>query len=317
MWDLIEFRHLKYIVAIADTANFTRAAEQLSLAQPSLSKQIRSLEDAIAVQLFRRTQDGVCITAAGQIIADYAREALKLRNDTVQMARAVGQGKVPIFRIGFSCFVNPELLKQLNDTYSTLFPGCAIRLSSGDPTQILRGMEQKSLDGALLPLPIDGDEWVVEKMASTRLVLCMRVDHPFAQRTEVSTSDLAKTLKIFRNPESHPSAHKQLLQKLSEAGVHPEMAHFAATPADIEWMVENGYGLALIEQDTPMDSSLITRPIAGVQWTFDTAFVHRRGADHIALSILVQKLRGAGVLKPPRRPVRSLPPKPTQLELLG
>ena len=66
MSDILEFRHLKYIVAVAEEANFTRAAERLFLAQPSLSKQIKDLEDVIGFPIFVRTRDGARITPAGR-----------------------------------------------------------------------------------------------------------------------------------------------------------------------------------------------------------------------------------------------------------
>jgi DNA-binding MarR family transcriptional regulator len=108
MFDLVEFRHLKYIAAIAETLNFTRAAERLFLAQPSLSKQIKDLEDGIGIQIFVRNHDGVRITAAGQMIVSYAIEAVKSRNEIIQAARAVHCGEIPPLRIGFSCFVQQD-----------------------------------------------------------------------------------------------------------------------------------------------------------------------------------------------------------------
>ncbi|MFZ0662093.1 MAG: LysR family transcriptional regulator [Acidobacteriaceae bacterium] len=101
MFDLVEFRHLKYIAAIAETANFTRAAERLFLAQPSLSKQIKDLEDGIGIQIFVRHHDGVRITAAGQMVVSYAIEAVKTRNEIILAARAVHTGEIPALRIGF------------------------------------------------------------------------------------------------------------------------------------------------------------------------------------------------------------------------
>src|ERR1035441_4691662 len=71
MSDLVEFRHLKYVVAIAEAANITRAAKRLFLAQPSLSKQIKYLEDEIGFPIFIRTREGVSITAPGQMIIAY------------------------------------------------------------------------------------------------------------------------------------------------------------------------------------------------------------------------------------------------------
>ena len=84
MSDSLEFRLLKYIVAVAETSNFTRAAERLFLAQPSLSKQIRDLEEELKFPLFDRSRDGVKITAAGEMVLAYARETLSAREDSSQ-----------------------------------------------------------------------------------------------------------------------------------------------------------------------------------------------------------------------------------------
>lgn len=73
MSDLIEFRHLKYIVAVAESANFTRAAERLFLAQPSLSKQIKDLEEKIGFLIFHRTREGVRVTPAAVLPARRSR----------------------------------------------------------------------------------------------------------------------------------------------------------------------------------------------------------------------------------------------------
>lgn len=240
MSDLVEFRQLKYIAAIAETANFTRAAEQLFVAQPSLSKQIKELEEGIAIRIFLRNRDGVYVTPAGQMIASYAREAIRMRNEIIKAARAVHPGDVPALRIGFSCFVSPEILKSFSDAYANLFPDCPMQVSGGDPSQILRRMEEGNLDGALLPLPISGDKWFVEPVASAPLVVCLRSDDPLAQPTEIQPSELAKKLNIFRDPETHPSAHSRLMEVLAEIGIKPKVSNLAATPTDIQWMVKSG-----------------------------------------------------------------------------
>ena len=301
MFDLVEFRHLKYIVAIAETQNFTRAAERLFLAQPSLSKQIKELEDGIGIQIFVRHHGGVHITPAGQMIVAYAIEAIKTRNEIIQAARAVHGGTIPALRIGFSCFVQQDDLRSLSDAYASLFPGCHMQFSGGDPAQILRRMEENNLDAAILPLPISGVNWVVEQLASASLVVCMRADDPLAQQTEVQPSELAKRLKIFRNPEAHPEAHARLMEMLAEIGIEPDISCLATTPSDIQWMVQSGSGLALIDQKTPVDPSLTTRPIANVHWTADTAFVHPVQAEHPALPMLIRHFRKMNGCKPAKR----------------
>src|ERR1700760_2366779 len=106
MSDSLEFRLLKYIVAVAETSNFTRAAERLFLAQPSLSKQIRDLEEELKFLIFERSRDGVRITPAGEMVLAWARETLQAREELVGMARAVHLGEVPPLRLGFSSFVS-------------------------------------------------------------------------------------------------------------------------------------------------------------------------------------------------------------------
>jgi DNA-binding transcriptional LysR family regulator len=304
MSDLVEFRHLKYIVAVAETANFTRAAERLFLAQPSLSKQIKDFEDELGFPIFVRNRDGVRITTAGQMIVTYAQEALAARKEIVTMARAVYKGEVAPLRLGFSPF-------------ASLFPDCPSHLSGGNPSQMLQRLQQESLDGALLPMPIDGPDWVIHQVARDPLVVCMRTDDALARAAEVSVSELSTKLRIFRDPEIHPTAHDKLVEMLLEVGIEPEASCLAATPADIQWMVRAGYGVALVDQKTILDAGITTRPIAGVRWTADTAFVHHKRANHLALPFLIRFLQRATTIVPAKK---ATPPKQEttlQLNLLA
>jgi DNA-binding transcriptional LysR family regulator len=315
--DLVEFRHLKYIVAVAETANFTRAAERLFLAQPSLSKQIKDLEDEIGFPIFVRNRDGVRITPAGRMILTYAQEALSARGEIITMARAVHNGEVTPLRLGFSPFVNAELLEFFREGYAGLFPDCPIHLSGGNFLYMLQRLEQANLHGALLPMPIDGPDWVIQQLARDPLVVCMRTDDALARAPEVSISSLSAKLKIFRDPEIHPTAHDRLVEMLTEVGIDPEASCLAATPADIQWMVRAGYGVALVDQRAILDSGLTTRPIAGVNWTADTAFVYHKKADHLALPFLVRFLERAGANTPTKRAIPRRQEGTLQLNLLA
>jgi DNA-binding transcriptional LysR family regulator len=291
MSDLLEFRHLKYIVAVAEEANFTRAAERLFLAQPSLSKQIKDLEDVIGFPIFVRSRDGARITPGGQMMIHYAQEALLARTQMVATARAVHKGELPALRLGFSSFINPNLLEYFRDSYSRLFPDCRIHLSGGDPANILQRLKQGTLDGAFLPMPVDGADWAVLEVSRDPYVVCMRADDPLTGETEIHIADLAHRLKIFRDPETHASAHQRLTAILMAAGINPEVSCSAATPADIQWMIRAGYGLALVDRTATLDSGLTTRPIAGIEWTSDTAFVHHKKAEHLALPFAIRFLQ--------------------------
>lgn len=101
MSDSLTFRLLRYIKASAETLNFTRAAEQVFVAQSSLSHQIGRLEDNIDVLIFDRLQNGLKLTAAGRIVVAYAQNALRDWDQILAMAQAVQRNEVPPLRLGF------------------------------------------------------------------------------------------------------------------------------------------------------------------------------------------------------------------------
>jgi DNA-binding transcriptional LysR family regulator len=224
---------------------------------------------------------------------------------------------VPPFRLGFSSFINPNLLQLFRGAYASLFPDCSIHLSGGDPSHLLDRLEQGALDGALLPMPIDGPAWVVQQVLHDPLVVCMQKDDPLARDLQVSLSDVAARLKVFRDPAVHPSAHNKLMEMLMKEGIAPEIACTASTPADIQLMVLAGYGVALIDQRTLLDPGLTTRPIAGIHWAVDTAFVHHNNTDHLALPLVIQFARQMRKNTSGKKPPLKDQVRPIQLELLA
>ena len=169
---------------------------------------------------------------------------------------------------------------------------------------------------SLLPMPVTGDDFVVLQIGSKPLVVCMRTDDPLAQLTEIRPAEMADRLTVFRDPESHPSAHKRLLEMLAECGVRPVVSCAAATPSDVQWMVQKSFGLALIDGQMKLEPSLTTRAVAGVAWTADTAFAHHCGAEHLALPLLARHLRKASNPRFRRSERRGKALEPVQLELL-
>ncbi len=299
MSDLIEFRHLKYIVALAETGNFTRAAERLFVAQPSLSRQIKDIEEEIGTPIFERTRDGVLPTPIGQMLIDYAVATLYGRTQIVKIAREIYLGNIPPLRMGFSSFVNSRYLQSFRTGYSKLFPKCGLQLSGGDTVHVLQRIERGDLDCGMLTLPITGPNWTVQHFASSPLVACMKVDDPLVKTSEVTIRDLEERLTIFRDPDGHPSAHTRLMQMFSDAGISLHISSSAATPHDIQLLVRDGYGIALVREDLLLESDITTRRISGVEWRTDTAFVHSINAKHPALPLV-----GRSLLNKPTIPKR-------------
>lgn len=317
MSDSVDFRHLEYLVAIHEGKNFTKAAERVYRSQPAVSQQIRALEDGVGFPIFvRGGRDGVSPTPAGELILNWARNVLAERRAIFIMARAIHDGDVPPLKLGFSPFVNPFLLQVFRAVYGELFPGCDIQLSSGDTTHTLQRLNHGGLDCAVLPMPVDRDLWNVLQIAQSPLVLCMRRDDPLASHAQIDIQQAAPRITIFRDPELHPSAHSRLAEMFTEAGISLDLANSAATPSDMQWMVKETGRLALIDQLAPLDSGLITRPIAGLNWTADTAFVTAKDTGHIAVPFVEKYLRDNG-LNIERRKPRPERIRPQQLKLIS
>src|SRR5437762_7180159 len=89
----MELRHLRYFLAVGEALNFTKAAAQLRVAQPALSRQVQDLEDEIGVDLLRRSPRGVTLTAEGKLFLDEVRELLKRADESVEKVRALARGE--------------------------------------------------------------------------------------------------------------------------------------------------------------------------------------------------------------------------------
>ncbi|EGH72473.1 transcriptional regulator CynR [Pseudomonas syringae] len=147
--DAVLLRHIRYLLAVADHGNFTRAAEALHVSQPALSQQIRQLESSLGVQLFDRTRRSVVPTDAGRVYLDHARRCLleldagkRALNDVSDLSR--GQ-----LRLGVTPTFSEYLIAPLIDRFSALYPGVAIILTELPLEQITEALISDALDLAI------------------------------------------------------------------------------------------------------------------------------------------------------------------------
>ena len=289
--DQLEFRHLRYLIAVAEEENISRAAKRLFVAQPSLSIQLKSMEEALSIELLVRVPKGVKLTPAAEVLIAGARQILTLRDEVIAAARASHYGTIAPLRIGFSPFIDRALLQIVCSAQRALFPDCEITPKSGDAVELLSLLERGVIDAALLTLPANGIGLNIDQLSHDRLVVCMRSNDPAASQEEIAPSALEKRLKIFREPKQHPEGHRKLMEMLDVVGVHPEVASTTATPHDIQWMVRSGFGHALIREGSELEDGLVTRPVAGVSWTVDCALISKKSPSQKTIPVLVRALR--------------------------
>ena len=311
MPDPIEHRHLKNLTVVVEEGNISRAAIRLYISQSSLSQQMKQLEVAAQACLLIRHPGGVHATPAAEILIAGNKQIVKLCNDVLTAARSANNVPLLPLRLGFSSFVDHDLYEMVCSIHKALFPSCQIMSQSGDPVDLLRMLESGEIDAALVTLPASGAGLTAHQFTQSRLVVCMRADDPLSKLKEITPAELGSKLTIFRDPKQHPEAHERLMEMLDVAGISSDIVSTDKTPNDLQWMVESGRGCALIPEGSHLQEGLITRPIAGVTWTVDSALIVGRSKSHKTLPQLVKELRKrfrALAKLPPTKPVRSVRP---------
>src|SRR6266850_1753091 len=142
----MELRHLKYFVAVAEVLSFTKAAEKLHLAQPSLTRQIHNLEQEIGVQLLNRSKSRVSLTAEGRSFLVDARRLLALAAESVAAVQRLSRGETGQLNIGYTANFNFDLLPRTLSTFRESFPHVALNLFELIPADQLRALEARKID---------------------------------------------------------------------------------------------------------------------------------------------------------------------------
>jgi DNA-binding transcriptional LysR family regulator len=285
----LDFRLLKYIVAIAEAGTFTAAAARLHLSQSALSTQVRTLEDNLGIKIFDR-EHGTTLTPEGKVLVRYGREGLRTREHIVQTIQAIHAGRMTPLRLTFTPFVLNPLLKTVSDLYKELIPDGDILPETGDTEEVITRLQDGDCDAALVTLPINSEGLEVNVLDSELLVVCMRNDDPLALHEAVPASALNEKVSIFTYQKHHPAAYERILEMFAEIGVKPRPCTATMNIEHVQWMVKEGVCYSLIRAGRQLSPGLITRPIAAVEWTIDTAIVCKADHRNPALTLLIEEL---------------------------
>lgn len=292
MDDYAEFRHFRYLLAIAEHRGFRAAAAALHTSQPSLSRQVREFQERYGVRLFRRLKNGrIVLTPAGEALRVIARDVLETRELALAALEAIHRGEAKLLRVGCTPFIDREICRRAVDLQKALVPASSVRISSGDTAAIMAELRDGRLDAAVLSLPLIDDSLRMEIIKRERLVVCLPSDHSLARKAAMTAADLTANLTVFRRPSQHPEAHARLQELLSEIGVSFEAHTHTSHPQELQEAVQRGDGFALIREGMPLLDGLTTRPIQGVDWTVDTVFIFRRGPNTNVLPVIARNLR--------------------------
>ncbi|MER7416470.1 LysR family transcriptional regulator [Micromonospora peucetia] len=242
----MELQQMRYVVAVAETNNFTRAAERCLVVQSALSHQIARLERELGASLFERTSRRVRLTTAGAAFLPAARQCLDAaERAAAEVAAAVGEvrGRLAVGLIPTVAAVDiPGALRKFRQQY----PNVRISLRAGASEELVEQVKQGAIEVAFLGLPTTARVQGVQarELARDRLVAVVAQDHPLAGESTVSLRRLAA--EVFVDLPARTAGRAQSDQAFSAAGLSRDVAFEVTTAYLIAQLVGQGLCVAML-----------------------------------------------------------------------
>lgn len=242
----MNLRDLEYFSALAKHKHFGRAADACHVSQPSLSAQIKKLEDYLGVLLVERGGKQMMLTEAGEEVLRHARAILALAEEIREVGRMASDPMSGRFRLGVIPTIAPYLLPNLLPKLESNFPALSLELYEGQTQTIAAQLRRGELDAVLLALPLGDDAFKEAELFRERFFLAVPKQHPLAERTYIEPRHLNGEQLLLL--EDGHCLRDQALEVCSHAGAS-EYRHFRATSLEtIRQMVKSGAGLTLLPE---------------------------------------------------------------------
>ncbi|MEO6847663.1 MAG: LysR substrate-binding domain-containing protein [Chthoniobacterales bacterium] len=249
----MELRHLKYFTAVAEELNFRRAAENLHVSQPSLSIQIKQLEEEIGAQLLNRNTHGVILTAAGTRFLEDCRRILLDAEDSTRIVKRIARGEEGRLSIGFVSSLGHGLLPGILRAYRKKYPDVELQLAEMDTTQQMDALHANRLDLGFigLGLPRDTADLQLTLVAQEKLVAVLPQDHALLQRRPrvpkfLRLSALAKESFLLSARQNAPIYNPWIVTLCQQAGFQPHVVQETGQPVTVLNYVAAGLGVTVL-----------------------------------------------------------------------
>ncbi|WP_216893890.1 LysR family transcriptional regulator [Nocardia alni] len=266
----VDTRLLRYFAAVAKAGSLTRAAEELFVSQPALTKQIKQLEDQLGVRLFTRSRSGMALTEPGRALAQLAPDVLNSWDRAQTETRGAASRAARVLRIGFVASAANELTQLIIADFTRRRPGWRVEMRQGAWSNPTAGLIDGEVDVALLRLPFPGQEGLrVESLLTEPRGVLLPATHPLAERDHIDFRDLWD--EPFVAAPAETGVWREFWLAAEEREGHP-IRIGAVTDRTDEWLIAiaNGYGVALAPESSARFNArpgVVYRPVSGVSPT--------------------------------------------------
>ncbi len=301
---LLELRHLRYFVAAAEARSLKLAAEErLHTTQPSLSRQIRDLEEEVGTPLFVRGAKGVELTPAGRVFLDHARVMLSQAEAAVQSARQIAYPTKPSFALGFmighDTTLLPAALKLLRDE----LPNIHVVISTQNSPQLAAALLHGGIDVAFLRREDGSGDLDFRTLVEESFHVFLPSNHPLAANGTVSLQQLAGEIFISVSGTAlsisgkQPALRRAIDRFLHDNGVKIRPSHEVDNLGSVMSLIASTGGVALLPlyAKTFLPDTVTTRPLQGLGPKIDLSVGYRKANPSSVLKLFLSRVNELAV----------------------
>lgn len=242
----IDFRQLRYFVAVAEELHFGRAATKLCIAQPALSQQIQRLERKLGTALFTRTSRNVTLTDAGSVLLEEARHILAAVRRAVTATQRTGRGETGRLTAAFAASVMFLTLPRIIREFRECFPDVVLELRELPTAVQLSALHTGEIDVGFVRQPPPDERLHLETVLREFLVVAVDRSHRLAEQPKVDPEELADERFVLFPREVGPGLYSQVLTICREAGFTPNVVQESRELYTTVSLVEAGVGITIV-----------------------------------------------------------------------
>lgn len=237
-------RQLEYLVAVAETRHFRRAAEKTNTTQPTLSEQIKALEDRLSAQLVERTRSRVILTPLGTQVAEIAKRMLRDAQEIRDLAAVGGRELGGVVSLGLPPTIGPYLLPRVVPELHSKYPQLRLYVREALPQVLPAQLQDGSHDIIITPLPVRGADFESIALFREPLYLAVGADHKLARKEHVQRSDLEGEHVLALAPGHQ--LHEVVLALCDEFGAKVRLDYEGTSLDTLREMVVTGLGITFL-----------------------------------------------------------------------
>lgn len=274
----MEMQQIRYFVALAQTLNFTRAAEQCHVSQPALTRAIQQLEHELGGPLFHRERGNTHLSELGRMMMPYLESVAESARAAKAAAASAKKAENVTLTLGAMCTIGPDLVADLIIGFQAAHPDVDVKVVDGEAAMMIEALERGDLHISLVGVPDDLPEQFHQlPVFDERFVIVLPPGHRWAERNAIRVADLDGEPYVSR---STCEVFKMVARDFAARGVVPRKVFSSPRDEWVQKMVKAGLGFGFFPEHSVTDPELVVRPLIEPEYRRTIYLATVRGRPH-------------------------------------